>query len=468
MSVIIKSGASGNTANVNDSNQLSVSVDNIGGLTVTGIGVSGTVAAIQSTTPWVIAPNIAAQSLTAGVDGYERLRIASPVSIFETDYTYYATGDLTTQAAPLFNFAINGSGTVVRPAFEPCALLTVGTDSGASVLWQTKAYFPAQVGKGLQVTKYGLIGGNTLNVTKRIGFYDDYGGWFFEQNGTTQTMRVVIRSSVSGSPVDTGINQSNWNIDKMDGTGPSHITLDFSKYQVFVIDSGALRVRFGVFNAGVLYYVHQGLAANIATAVFTSASSFPFPVRVEIINSAVSTGDFIKIANAGVIVDGGFEDSPTAFAFSVNTADTLVTINSPPVPPAPILSIRPALLLAGRPNHAFITLRDYGIISGGQLLRYQLVYNGTLTGSNFEPTAPISGVEYDIAATAISGGTVVDSGYMGAISKEVAFLADKFPFRLPFTINLTGTASDIYTIVVSALGGGTVMAGANFKWQELR
>ena len=45
--------------------------------------------------------------------------------------------------------------------------------------------------------------------------------YFFEQNNTT--MRVGLRSFVTGAAVTTYVDQDSWNIDKMDGTGTSDI-----------------------------------------------------------------------------------------------------------------------------------------------------------------------------------------------------------------------------------------------------
>lgn len=408
-------------------------------------------------------PNLQLQSVSGTVDGYQRLRVASPVTILDLDYAYYMPGDLIAQQIPIFSSFITGSGAVVRPAFEPAAMLSVGTDSGAQVIWQTKESFPAQVGKGLHVIQFGMLGANVPNVIKRIGFYDNAGGWFFEQNGQTGTLRVATRTSLTGSPVDTAFDQSTWNIDKMDGTGPSGITLDPTKYQVFVIDTGALRVRFGLYQNGILYYVHQNVGTNFIPAVFTAAGDFP--VRAEVLNTSASAGAVMKVANAAVVIDGGFEDNPSSFAFSVNTGDTLKTGITTPVP---ILSIRPRLLVGTQPNRTFITLRDFGVFTFGQVTRYQLVYNGTLTGASFNPADPQAAVEFDTTATGITGGRVVDSGYIAAFAKDVAFSADKFPFRLPFTLDYSGSVQDVYTLVVSGVNGSSTTVGGSFKWQEIR
>ena len=63
--------------------------------------------------------------------------------------------------------------------------------------------------------------------------------YFFEQNGTD--LRVVIRDDGSGSVVDSVVSQANWNVDKLDGTGASGITIDTTKDNIYFIGSTMVR-----------------------------------------------------------------------------------------------------------------------------------------------------------------------------------------------------------------------------------
>ena len=58
----------------------------------------------------------------------------------------------------------------------------------------------------------------------------------------TDTASFVLRSSTSGAPVEREVQQSEWNIDPFDGTGPSGITLDFTCTQILLIDAQNLLV----------------------------------------------------------------------------------------------------------------------------------------------------------------------------------------------------------------------------------
>jgi hypothetical protein len=74
-------------------------------------------------------------------------------------------------------------------------------------------------------------------------------------NGTTAEM-VIRKGGVDNEIVP----QSQWNVDRLDGTGPSKVNIDFTKSQIFVTDYqwlGVGRVRFGFYAYGKIHYCHQ-------------------------------------------------------------------------------------------------------------------------------------------------------------------------------------------------------------------
>lgn len=108
-------------------------------------------------------------------------------------------------------------------------------------------------------------------------------GVFFEYSNNT--MNCVVRSYVTGSAVDTKYPQNEWNIDKMDGTGESGITIDWSKIQIYAIDYGWLgadRIRYGVVIGGILYVVHEINATNIIDSIYMSQPDNPIRYRVAV------------------------------------------------------------------------------------------------------------------------------------------------------------------------------------------
>ncbi len=122
------------------------------------------------------------------------------------------------------------------------------TANGSSVSRTSNRYHFYQPGVGnLIINTLALDDNGKANNTRRWGYYDANNGIFWELAGTE--FRVVLRSSTSGSVVDTVVAQADWNGDKLDGAGQSKMDIDLSKANFFFIDFawlGVGAVRFGV------------------------------------------------------------------------------------------------------------------------------------------------------------------------------------------------------------------------------
>jgi len=79
--------------------------------------------------------------------------------------------------------------------------------------------------------------------------------------------------------IETRIPQSSWNLDRMDGTGPSGYNLDLSKIQMFYIDYswyGAGAARFGFKDQhGQVIYCHRFIHNNQLTEAFLRSGNLP-------------------------------------------------------------------------------------------------------------------------------------------------------------------------------------------------
>ena len=130
--------------------------------------------------------------------------------------------------------------------------------------------FPYQAGKSSLIVMTARVGINA-GTTKRWGLYDGNNGIFFSHNGTT--LQVGKRKNAG---IITSVDRADWNLDVMDGTGPSQsnpsgINLDETKTLIYFFDLewlGVGRVRMGVFVGGIPYYVHELLHSNIESSVY--------------------------------------------------------------------------------------------------------------------------------------------------------------------------------------------------------
>ncbi len=107
------------------------------------------------------------------------------------------------------------------------------------------------------------------------------------ESDTSMTIYPEYRGTAISAPTQCIISrtdtlripQSQWNIDRLDGTGASAFTLDITKMQMWVIDYswyGAGAIRFGVKNSrGEFIYCHRIAHANALTEAYMRSGNLP-------------------------------------------------------------------------------------------------------------------------------------------------------------------------------------------------
>ena len=412
-------------------------------------------------------------------DAFGRIRSASPTSLFDTKFEY------DTQPL-LFTTSITGSGTVTKTANEASIILsTGGTANNAAAINQTKQFFPYEPGKSQQVLMTGILGLQVSNVRSEIGYFNENNGLFFRMdgypNGTTSNSvvgaSVVQRTNTSGSVVDTVVPQASWNFDKMDGTGPSGITLDFSKAQIFAIDFewlGVGRVRFGFFLEGSLLVCHQIQNSNNKTSPYMASAVLPCRASIANASSGVIAGtNTMKQICMTVISEGG-TDNPNTYQFSVaNTGAAFAGITAGSGTRTPLLSIQPKATFNSKivRGKLLISKFEIGTNDGTHPAYWELIYNPTtLTGSSFVSADNNSLMNYDKSATAIAttAGTsvVVDSGFLFGPAKLNSSVSIQVSNLFPLTNGLSATP-DTFSLCVTGMGG-TVPIWGTMEWTEIR
>lgn len=231
------------------------------------------------------------------VDGFGKWRVSNPQTLFDSKNLI--------DSGSLYSTATFVGGSESWNSLAASVTLSVTSASGSRVVRQTKREFPYQPGKSQQIICTGVFGAGENGIQKRIGCFDDYDGLYFEQSGSN--FGIVKKGTINGTTSKTFVSQSNWNIDKLDGTGPSGLTIDVTKAQVFTIDYewlGVGRVRYGVILKGVCRYVHEFDHYNELTSVYMRNPNLP--IRYEIINNGSTLGSSLVHICSTVISEGGF------------------------------------------------------------------------------------------------------------------------------------------------------------------
>jgi hypothetical protein len=259
---------------------------------------------------------------TATRDAFSRLRVSNPTTIFDSKLLF--------SKAPLhWDEEITSGAGITSTWSKPKASTTfLSTNTTACrFLRQTYQRFNYQPGKSNLVDMTFTLGAPATGLVEGVGQYDDANGIFFRLNGSTYEW--VIRSSRTGSPVENAVAKANWNIDPMNGLGPSGITMNFANSQILIIDYqwlGVGRVRVGFDINGIIYYVHEFTHANNAVGVYMSTPNLP--LRFEMSTTAATPASTMECICSSVISEGGTNDigilryeSTNGNHLDANTAD---------------------------------------------------------------------------------------------------------------------------------------------------
>lgn len=236
------------------------------------------------------------------IDAFGRWRVSSPVTLFDSKL-------LTSSSIDLYWSQLTvGNATSSYNALDSLIDLSVSSISGSRAIDQTKRKFVYEPGKSLLIVMTGQMGLGVPGIEKCITYGNDYYGLGFCQSGSSMGIRK--RNINSNGFSQTFISQSEWNIDKMDGTGASGQVYNPNFCQIHFLDMewlGVGRVRFGIFQGGAAYYVHELTHINELTSTYISNPNLP--IRYEIINKIGSaTSASMKHICCSVISEGGTEN----------------------------------------------------------------------------------------------------------------------------------------------------------------
>ena len=341
----------------------------------------------------------------AGSDAFGRQRVSNPEMVFNSKQIF--------DNQPLYWDDVQESGTGTSSTYSnntASSTLSVSASTAGKRTRQTFMRFNYQASKSQLIFITGILkasGGGTGIIT-RMGYFDDNNGLFLECNAGT--INLVRRTYVTGAAVDNTIPQSSWNLDAMDGNGPSKITLDFTKTQIFMMDFewlGVGRVRFGFNVEGVTYYVHELSAANNLTTVYMSTPNLP--LRYQIINDGTGAASSINCICSAVISEGGREEVATNGYISTGNTAITATKN--------ITNAIVAARLKSSYLGATIDILDLSLLTtSNDNYQWQLYMNPSGINGLTYSSLNNSSLEYAIApnGTAISGGFAIAGGYAQA------------------------------------------------------
>jgi hypothetical protein len=382
-------------------------------------------------------------------DAFGRLRVSNPYTLFDGAIRFSDNS---------FKWDQVDTGSATSTFLPNESSILMSTTGAGSAIRQSKQVFSYQPGKSLLTLATFAMNTPTSGVTQRVGYFGSQNGIYFEVAGTTKNL--VIRKYTSGSVDDTTekFAQSSWNGDKLDGTGASGITLDVTKAHIFWTDIewlGVGSVRCGFVIDGQFIVCHTFHHANTLDRVYMTTATLP--IRYELVSTGPSAS--MRAICSTVISEGGYANRSQSRA--IGTALTGKNLSDTAYRPLVCLRMKSTALDSIVIPTAFDI---YGLQQAAFV--YRIILNPTLTNADWTSAGTNSTVEYDLSATALSGGTVVAQGIFVGSNKggsaQVSNNEVDFSQQLGRTI---AGVSDIWCLAAIATTNNDDAVGV-VNWQE--
>jgi len=390
------------------------------------------------------------------LDAFGRPIASAPFTVFDSKQVFNEGS----AALSLYydDVEVSGGGTtsVYVPAESTTRLGTTLNTAGRRTR-QTYRRFNYQPGKAQQAILTANLSGGVANNDKRLGYFDDNDGVFFELNGSG--MSVVIRNS----GVDTSIAEAAWTYEG-ELFSTRGYTMDYTKTQIFLMDFewlGVGTVRFGFQIDGVVVWAHEEHHANVATTVYMRTPNLP--IRYEIENDGTGAAATMDSICSTVISFGGQQVTGQTIGFSRgNSSFTTQTDNDV----YPLISFR---LRSGWEGTNAIPVSVSISSNTNPNFRWMLLRNPSVAGVDAASwvTTTQSGIEYDISrdnTNKLTGGYQIATGYG---TNEAELISSSIVSTLLLGTSVAGTSDEFILAVQNVFGSQAEAYLASVNWQEL-
>jgi len=370
-----------------------------------------------------------------------------------------------TKDTDIWDEVTSGTASATHDPYLGKVKLEVGGTAGDEVVRQTRRvqrYIPGRQSEVAMTVRFGTP---TTGIRRRFGIFDALNGAYFEDGGDG-TYYCATRRNTAGGPVDTRVAREDWNVDKLDGTGPSGIVADPTATQHMIIEYewyGAGMVEFKFIINNNAYPVHQIQTGNVQP--YSWASTAALPVRIELTNVAGTPGTHTfyqgshSFATEGHTELLGRQQSVASPLTGYNLGNTANVFK-------PVVAIR---LKADRLNAVVLPDEFDGATLDNTSVFVRAIRGAAVTGGTWVSYGDDSPVEYNLTATGFTNGdvlttTFINSGNMGQVFR----FPDRSITQIQRTTTTTiGDTSETFVIAIAAIASNKE-GWASLGWIEVR
>ena len=321
---------------------------------------------------------------------FGNLLVDEPFPVVQKEFSY----TLNTQ---MISTTITGSGTVTQGS--SFANIASGAATNSSALLTSKRTLRYRPGQGVRTTFGCIFGTAVAGNTQIAGVGNGNDGLFFGYNGTT--FGILYQNA----GVQTWINKTSWNIDKMDGTGLSGVNLDPTKGNVYLVQFqwhgfGTIRFWIEETTTGRFHEVHRIQYANANTVASIANPYFSFYAQSA--NTTNNTNIIMRLSAFASMNEGIAKTLGPRFGVDNSKSLNSSSNNA-------LVTIRVKTTFNSITNKIAIHLRDISASTDARQAVVTFVRNATLGGvpSFNDVNTNDSVVQFDTAATSVTGGVIL-------------------------------------------------------------
>lgn len=151
------------------------------------------------------------------------------------------------------------------------------------------------------------------------------------------------------------------------------------------------------------------------------------------------------------------------YPFAASNYTTSKTVSTTLIP---ILSIQVQATFNSLNNRSVVIPQSLTMLVDNPIA-YRILLNPTLTGASFSQVDARSSVFYDVTASAVTGGTILDEDYAASGSTRSS-IAKSLAGKVALATNWASTSGDILTIAAIRTSNTNASTNAALKWIEIR
>lgn len=372
---------------------------------------------------------------------FGEITVAELTPVVQYDFTYAINSDMV-------NTVLTGSGSAIQDGTSLLSISTGATISSSASLSSRRCirYKPGQGARGVwsAIFTQGVAGS-----TQYAGLGTDLDGYFLGFNGT----QFTILRRANGTEYFTS--QSSWNIDKLNGTGSSGMTLDPTKGNIFMINFqwygfGSINWYVSDWNTSRFVLVHKENYEN--RNILTSTQNNIFPIYYKVTNTTNNTNIILKSSSFAGFIEGKIYHMGPKYGIDASKAIQSTNFT-------PILTIRNRSIFNTKTNWIPIHLRSMSIAgNNSQPIIIVLCRNSILTNTSYQNINTINScIEYDTSADTIQIGSQIQTMALnvnGVINYDLIHS------------DIILVPGEYLTIAVKFISAGNASLGVSLNWFE--